>query len=141
MANFCQNCGIKVNTNWRACPDCGYNLTGVNTIPQQPTQQYNQSTPQYTPSITPKDYPSDSPQQYPQKSTSESGEKYGNLSILFGIIGSLMPLPFLVASIILGSLGLNKDDDPTLSKIGLASGVVVAIMWGFIFALIFAILL
>jgi len=139
MANFCSNCGIKVNANWRACPDCGFNLIGVKSIPQAPIQQSYKSTPQYSPSVAPTKFPSDSPQQYPQKTYSKPGEKFGGLSILFVIIGALMPF-FLIGSIITGYMGLNKDEDPTLSKIGLVSAGVIAIFWIFIIALVIALL-
>ena len=140
MANFCSNCGIKVNPNWRACPDCGFNLIGVKSIPQQPVQQYYKSTPQYSPSDTPVKYPSDSPQQYPQQNYSKPGEKFGGLALLFVILGSLLPL-FLIPAIIMGYMGLNRDNDPTLSKIGLVSAGVIAIMWIFLIALVIALVI
>ena len=139
MSNFCSNCGIKVDPNWRACPDCGYNLIGVKSIPQSPIQQYYKPTPQYSPSVTPETYPSESPQQFHQERYSKSGEKFGNLAILFVIIGSLLPF-FLIPCIIMACLGLNRDEDPTLSKIGLASGIVVSIMYIFIIVLVIVII-
>ena len=135
MSNFCSNCGIKVNPNWHACPDCGNNLIGVKSVSQAPIQNPYKSTPQYSPSVTPIKSPSDSPQQYPQQTHSKSGEKFGNLSILFVIIGSLMPF-LIIGSIVTGYMGLNRDEDPTLSKIGLVSAGVVAFMWIFLFAIV-----
>jgi len=54
VANFCPNCGVKVNPEDKFCKSCGANLTGSAQIPKKESNPETPSTPYRIPSNLPK---------------------------------------------------------------------------------------
>ncbi len=110
MANFCSNCGTKVEQTWNACPKCGTALGGgVNS----------QSTPQYyTASYT----------QTVQKSSSWKKHKHSALALifanigLFGILFTGVGLIFGILAITFGIKGIRRDEDRVMAILGIIVG-------------------
>ena len=108
---FCGNCGTKLDSSWSVCPECGSPVGGE--VPYQPTPGQPL------------------PQEFKEKKT------YGSLSLAFGLISFCCccgPI-FGPLSILFGIIGLRKDDDRSLSIIGLILGIVGTIC-GIIFWLV-----
>ena len=97
---FCGNCGTKLESSWRVCPECGSPVGGEVTSQPTPGQPL--------------------PQEYKDKKT------YGSLSLAFGLISfccCCSPI-FGPLSILFGIIGIRKDDDRSLSIIGLVLGII-----------------
>ncbi|MHA1689460.1 MAG: zinc-ribbon domain-containing protein [Promethearchaeota archaeon] len=121
MANYCPHCGAQVEPTWKVCPNCGERLT----IEPSPPISYEPSEPR--PGQVSYPYPQPTPAAAPpyQIYPSRRGNKWGTYSLICGIIGCC------VFGIILGPLalffaykGLKKDDNTTLSAIGLILGII-----------------
>lgn len=119
MANFCTNCGEKVDPSWNACPKCG-SLLKKDDIPQPTPQQYPQPMQQPTPQ--PYQQP---PSQYYQP---RGGTSSGTLALIFGIIG-LCCCGFIFGplAIYYGNKGTREDEDKTMAQIGIVLGVIALI--------------
>lgn len=111
---FCGNCGTKLNSSWSVCPECGSPVGGEATYQPSPGRPYPQEV-----SVKPK-------------------KTFGSLSLAFGIISFCCCCGFVFGplAILFGMLGLFKDDDRSLSIIGLIFGIIGAIC-GFVFLLLF----
>ena len=111
---FCGNCGTKLNSSWSVCPECGSPLGGEATYQPSPGRPY------------------------PQEVRAKPKKTFGSLSLAFGIISFCCCCGFVFGplAILFGMLGLFKDDDRSLSIIGLVFGIIGAIC-GFVFLLIF----
>ena len=111
MANFCSNCGTKVEQTWNACPKCGTALGG-SVISQKTPLQYAQPV----------------QQQYGKPS---SGKKHTHsmLGLIFGAISLfLIIIPIIgiilgVLAIIFSLIGLTSDQDNVMAVIGLIAGI------------------
>jgi len=122
MANFCPNCGSKVESVWNACPNCG---TALQKIPsnQIAPHYYNQPTPQ-----TRQDsyqIPAQQPyQQVPQSPYQpRTDNSNGIASLIFGLIGFACCGLLGIPAIYFGNKGMKEDYNKTLSQIGIILGV------------------
>lgn len=108
MANFCSNCGEKVESSWNACPKCGTRLDGdeISQPMQKPMQQaYQRPSPQYY--------------------QARHGTNNGTLALIFGIIGiCCCGIIFGPLAIYYGNRGTREDSDKTMAQIGLVLGVI-----------------
>ena len=113
MANYCSNCGSEIQPSWKACPTCGKAL-GVSGQTQLQPQ----------PSTTPPPQPY-RPRFMPGRIMGGMNA-YGNISVLFGILGFLCGGFFIFGAIaiILGGIGIGKDDNPTNAIGGLILGII-----------------
>ncbi len=130
MSPFCTNCGHELDTSWNVCPECGKVLK-EGTILQNRSIKHSQlqSTTQTTPQ----------PQQvqpYRYRTTQVLKEnKFGPASLVCGILGLIystylssfligfgFPI-FRIAAIILGALGISKDENKSMAIVGLVLGV------------------
>ena len=118
MSPFCTNCGRDLEEQWKVCPDCGKILEGGTAPQTQPTTQpQTQSTTQPTPQphgVKP----------YQYKYAKAAGEnKFGTGALVCGILGLVLGIfygsytalgfPILrVVAIVLGGIGISKDDLP-----------------------------
>jgi hypothetical protein len=116
MAQFCTNCGEKVDPSWKACPKCGSPLEKEDYI--QPTSQtYTQPLTQ--PQIQPAQ-PS-----YIQSYPPKTGTSSGTLALIFGIIGlCCCGFIFGILAIYYGNKGLKEGPDKGTAQIGLILGVI-----------------
>ncbi|MCK4780231.1 MAG: zinc ribbon domain-containing protein [Candidatus Lokiarchaeota archaeon] len=137
MSTFCTNCGRELEKSWNICPDCGKSLKET-TVPQThpTTHSQLQSAPQTTP-------PPHRVQPYRDKYTKVVGEtKFGTIALACGIIwlifgffygSSIFGLPlFRILAIILGGIGISRDDNKTMAIGGLILGIIglVAFLFG-----------
>jgi len=128
MANFCSNCGTKVDPSWNACPKCGTALVGRGT--SQPSPQYY--TKPYTQAVQ---------QPYGKKS-----HKHSALALIFGNIGLFggviigVGIIFGILAIVYGFIGLRRDEDKVMAIIGIILGAIDIIL-GIILIIFFIILI
>ena len=116
MANFCSNCGTKVEETWNACPKCGTALgSGVNL---QSTPQYHTAT--YT--------------QAAQKPSSWKKHKHSALALifanigLFGILFTGFGIIFGILAIAFGIKGIRRDEDRVMAILGMVVGAIDLIL-------------
>ena len=113
---YCIECGRELEESWHACPSCGKVRRGAVNVPQPQPQPVAQPQPQ--------------PQQYPtrayQKSYSTGGQNsYGTAALVCGIIGLFCGgILFGIIAIVLGGLGLGRDDNTGMAVIGLVLGLI-----------------
>jgi len=106
MSPYCTNCGNEVKELWNVCPNCRRDLK-VKKI--QKTQSHQV-------------------QQYQQVNRSK-GNNYGMIALIFGIIGIpgclFIGVGFILGlvAIIMGSLGIRRDDYNAMAAIGLVLGI------------------
>ena len=124
MGKFCFNCGKEVKEEWAVCANCGAKLDRDEDydIPSpQPAQ------PQYIPRQQPYQQPYQQPPQYPQYSArTGSGYTYGLSSVISAFVGCccIFGFPLGLLAVILGAVGMKKDEQQALSLIGIILGVV-----------------
>ncbi len=122
MAQYCSNCGTKVEESWNICPNCGANLRDEVRFPSQPVRYQPQPTLQYV-----------------SKSPSNT---YGVASLILAILGLCgCGLIFGIIAIILGANGRTKDYSPGLATAGLVLGIIDIICGFFFIMFIFPLLL
>ena len=127
MSPFCIECGKEVEESWNACPSCGKILKEVN-VPQPQPQPVAQPQPQ--PQPQPVAQPQPQPQPYPtrlyQRTYSTGGQNsYGTAALVCGIIGLFCGgILFGIIAIVLGGLGLGRDDNTGMAVIGLVLGLI-----------------
>jgi hypothetical protein len=125
MLNFCPNCGIKIEEEWKACPYCGHNLQS-----ERGQQSFQQPTPPTPPTAPIPPYP----QQYTQPTTiiypPKHNNTYGIVALIFGFLG-LFILPFIgsIVAIIVGAIGRKNDDSPEMATGGLVLGIIGLLCW------------
>jgi uncharacterized membrane protein YvbJ len=132
---YCPQCGTKIEVQWNACPNCGYDLKKESKLIKANSQGANQ--PHY------ENFNSDQRQSnYPSIRTYSASQSniYGIISLIFGLLGLCCILGsfnfiFGVVAIIFGAIGMNKDDKPQMAKVGLALGIIVLVCGIFIFAM------
>lgn len=119
MSPYCIECGSEIEESWNACPSCGKVLKEVNVSQPQPVAQ-----PQ------PVSQPQPQPQPYQtrpyQRSYSTGGQNtYGTVALVCGIIGLFCGgILFGIIAIVMGGLGLSKDDNTGMAVIGLVLGLI-----------------
>jgi len=117
MTPFCPNpdCGAVIEENLNRCPECELDLNA---------QQLDEK-PQYT-LLPPK---SSQPPTYTYKAKSfqmPSSNGFGTLSLVLAIIGFFcFAYVFGPIAMILGGIGISKDDSPSKAKAGLVIGIFV----------------
>ena len=132
---YCPQCGTKIEVNWNACPNCGYDLKQEYELIKANNQKPAQTTYEQTSSDQQRvEY---SP--YRTYSTSQNNT-FGIIALIFGLLGLCCILGsynfiFGVVAIICGAIGMNKDDKPQMAKIGLALGIIVLVCGIFIFVM------
>lgn len=129
MTPFCPNpdCGAVIEENWNRCPECELDLNA---------QQLDEK-PQYT--LLPPKNPQPPTYTYKAKSFQmPSSNGFGTLSLVLAIIGFFcFAYVFGPIAMILGGIGISKDDSPSKAKAGLVFGIFV-LCYGII-SLIFSI--
>ncbi len=132
MSPFCTNCGRELEENWAVCPECGKFLNEA-SVPQThlttPTQVQTRPQPHRT-----------QPYQY---TTTEvgGGNKFGAGSLACGILGLLFgffygflligfgfPI-FRIVAVILGGIGISKDENKSMAIVGLVLGVIGLVLY------------
>ena len=116
MANFCSNCGTKVDQSWNACPKCGTALGGgINS----------QSTPQYY--NTP--YTQEAPKPSAWKSHKHSALAliFANIG-LFGVVLTGVGIIFGMLAIAFGMKGIRRDEDRVMAILGIIVGAIDLIL-------------
>jgi hypothetical protein len=117
MTPFCPNpdCEAEIDENLNRCPECELDLNA---------QQLDEK-PQYT-LLPPK---SSQPPTYTYKAKSfqmPSSNGFGTLSLVLAIIGFFcFAYVFGPIAMILGGIGISKDDSPSKAKAGLIFGIFV----------------
>lgn len=103
---FCPGCGTQTESNWKACPKCGYKLQdGTISITSPPPIIYRTS----------------------QQSESNT---YGIEALVFAILGFIMiPILGSILGIIFGIKGKDKDDNPSYAQFGLILGIIGLACW------------
>ena len=119
--NFCPNCATSLELNQTHCRECNFDLTEVNEKnAQEITNTENQSSYQPIQNTTTKD----------------SGESSAVAGLIIGIIGWLLPIPFIDLILCFVGIGLSWQGINS-SKSGIAGlGVVVGI-FGAITSIVF----
>ena len=127
MAQFCSNCGEKVEPSWNACPKCGSLLE---------KEEYSPATPQYSPQQVQQPQPQPYQQPTPQYSQPKGGTSSATLSLIFGIIGlCCCGFIFGILAIYYGNKGINEGTDSGTARVGLILGVIDLIcgcLWFFV---------
>jgi len=134
MSPFCTNCGRELEESWKVCPDCGKSLNETNMPLTRPITYSNlQSTSQTAPQP-----PQVQPYQY--KYTKAVGEtKFGAGALACGIIGlvfgffygtSVLGFPlFRILAIILGGIGISRDENKSMAIVGLILGIIGLVLF------------
>ena len=124
MTPFCPNpdCGAEIEENWNRCPECELDLNAQQS--DENSQQSDENT-QYT-LLPPK---SSQPPTYTYKAKSfqmPSSNGFGTISVVLAIIGCFcFAYIFGPIAMILGGIGISKDDRPSRAKAGLVFGIFV----------------
>jgi len=118
MSPYCINCGKEVEESWNSCPNCGKALKESQVVYRQPIHQ------------TP---PQPQPPQYQRTYSSAGTNNFGIAALICGVItpflGFLIPGAFYVGiifsliTIILGSMGIGRDDNNIMAIMGLVIGI------------------
>ena len=133
MSPFCTSCGREVEESWNVCPDCGKSLeetTGPQTHPTTHTQI--QSTTPQPPRVQPSQ----------PKYTKAVGETKigagalacGILWLIFGFFygSSIFGFPlFRIVAIILGGIGISRDENKSMAIGGLILGIIGIVIFLF----------
>ena len=112
MTPFCPECGAVIEEDWNRCPECELDLNA---------QQLDENS-QYT-LLPPKN-----PQlpTYTYKAPTKSSNGFGTISLIVAIIGCFcFAYVFGPIAMILGGIGISKDDSPSKAKAGLVFGIFV----------------
>jgi len=129
MSPFCTNCGRELEESWNICPDCGKSLKET-TVPQ--THPTTHSQLQSATQTTPQPH---RVQPYQYKYAKVVGEtKFGAGALVCGIIGlifgfffgaSILGIPlFRIIAIILGGIGISRDENKSMGIVGLILGII-----------------
>jgi hypothetical protein len=117
MTPFCPNpdCGAEIDENLNRCPVCELDLNA---------QQLDEK-PQYT--LLPPKNPQPPTYTYKAKSFQKPRSNgIGTISVVLAIIGCFcFAYVFGPIAMILGGIGISKDDSPSKAKAGLVFGIIV----------------
>jgi uncharacterized membrane protein YvbJ len=123
---YCPQCGTKIETQWNACPNCGYDLKQEFELIKANSQGTNQ--PHY------ERFSSDQQQENyrPIRTYSASPiNTNGIIALIFGLLGFCCIIGsfylifiFAVIAIVFGAIGMKKDEKPQMAKIGLVLGII-----------------
>ena len=116
MANFCSNCGTKVEQTWNACPKCGTTLGGG--ISSQSTPQYYTTSPTQT---APK------PSSWKKHKHSALALIFANIG-LFGVVLTGFGIIFGILAIVFGITGIRRDEDRVMAILGIVVGAIDLIL-------------
>ena len=130
MSPYCTSCGSEVEASWNACPNCGKVLRETETPQPQP-----QIAPQPRPQPPPQPY---QVQPYRQPYGPPKPTQYGTAALICGLIGICCGLFLAIPAIILGALGLKRDENTSMASIGIVLGVIDIICWILSLVLLFA---
>ena len=112
---YCTECGKEVEESWNACPSCGKVLKEVNIPQPQPVAQ-PQPQPQPQPYQT---------RPYPRSYSVGGQNNYGTAALVCGILGIFCGgILFGIVAIVLGGLGIGRDDNNGMAVIGLILGLI-----------------
>lgn len=135
--NFCSHCGSKIEHSYNVCPFCGSSLKDdlePNTIEEPiPIQS---SEPQIISSQTPPPYYSKpgQPQYYVKKESNTNGI----VALVLGLLGCfVIPCVGSIIAIIFGTIGKQKDDNPSMAQAGLILGILGLCGWVILLFVIF----
>ena len=124
---YCIECGKEIEESWNVCPSCGKVVRGGEAPQPEPVAKPQTQPPQY--------------QTRPyQRSYSMGGENtYGAVALVCGIIGLFCGgVIFGIVAIVMGGLGLNRDENSSMATIGLVIGIIdiacFFISWFWIFS-------
>ena len=121
MTPFCPECEAVIEENWNRCPECECELNLNGQQLDEKSQQSDENS-QYT--LLPPKY-SQLPT-YTYKAPIKSSNGFGTLSLIVAIIGCFcFAYIFGPIAIILGGIGISKDDSPSKAKAGLVFGIFV----------------
>ena len=104
MAKFCANCGSEIEDSWNTCPNCGTNIKA----PQMGGE----------PRLTP------TPSQTPGYGSRPNSNGFGIGALVLSILG-LFCFSYILGpiAIILGAVGISKDDNNGMAIAGLIIGI------------------
>ena len=129
MSTFCTNCGRELEESWNICPDCGKSLKET-TVPQTHPTRHSQL--QSSPQPTPQPHRVQPPQYTHTKVVGET--KFGAGALACGIIwlifgffygSSIFGFPlFRIVAIILGGIGISRDNNKSMAIGGLILGII-----------------
>ena len=121
MTLFCPECEAVIEENWKRCPECECELNLNGQQLDEKSQQSDENS-QYT-LLPPK---TSQPPTYTYKAPYKSSNGFGTLSLLVAIIGCFcFAYVFGPIAMILGGIGISKDDSPSKAKAGLVFGIFV----------------
>ncbi len=126
MSPYCTYCGNEIEDSWNACPNCGSKLKESN-VPQTPVR--SQPNPyQQTQQQLRNPYQTQQVQPY-QKKYGTTGNNFGIASIICGILGLVLGFAFIgpflgIPAIILGGLGISRDESGALGAVGIVLGII-----------------
>jgi hypothetical protein len=115
---YCIECGSEIDDSWNACPNCGKVVRGREVTPPQPIAP--PSPPQ------PPQQPNPYRTQPYQRSYATGGQStYGVVALVCGIVGLFCGgIIFGIVAIIMGGMGLNRDENTGAAIIGLVLGII-----------------
>ncbi|MFX1303665.1 MAG: zinc ribbon domain-containing protein [Promethearchaeota archaeon] len=118
MSPYCTYCGNEVEESWNVCPNCGKGLK---------EQVISQTQPQQQPQMHPQPIPYQV-QPYQKVYGLGGGNNYGIAALICGILGIPLGIVFVgpvlgIIAIIMGGIGISKDDNAAIAIIGLILGI------------------
>ncbi|MFW9822454.1 MAG: zinc-ribbon domain-containing protein [Candidatus Thorarchaeota archaeon] len=130
MSPYCYNCGAEVEDSWKICPNCGKDLKESHVPQPQPTTQ-----------VQP---PSQQPETVKKTISSGGQNLYGAVALICGVVGLIVSFVMIgifvgLLAIVLGGIGISKDENNTMAVIGLILGIIDLVVAIIIFLFIFAI--
>ncbi|MFW9973480.1 MAG: zinc-ribbon domain-containing protein [Candidatus Odinarchaeota archaeon] len=130
MSPYCINCGNKVEDSWNICPNCGKALKEQQVPQIQPQQQIPQQSQLYR-------------EQPYQRTFTRAGNSYGTTALICGLLGMIFGIFYIgivlgIIAIIMGGIGLSKDESPSMATIGLVLGIFDFILFFIFFFFLFS---
>ncbi|MFX1575091.1 MAG: DUF4190 domain-containing protein [Promethearchaeota archaeon] len=124
MSPFCTKCGNEVEESWRVCPNCGKNLM-ESEVPQPQPQISPEPQYQTQPPAQPYQVQPYRQTYYPEKPT-----QYGTAALICGIIGCCcFGIVLGPIAIVLGALGMKRDQNTSMATAGLIFGIIAFVGW------------
>ena len=119
MAQFCPQCGSKIDESWNVCPSCGTSIKSEPSIP--------------SPVVTAPVYAAPQPVYAPRVPGPYSSNGLGTGALVCGIL-SIFLFGFVLGPIAigLGAAGLRRDKDDGSAVAGLVLGIIGLICWIFV---------